>query len=452
MLRKPKLNHPRRGSAPQPLPGAASSVHLEALEPRALLATFIFCEVGGQPTPVTTGPYFVPKGGTLILDATPTFTECSPSLTFWWDLNRDGQFTQDEQGARKVLSWDQLVANYGAGVGGHDHSMQLTLQVQGYGAPVTHPVQVYFSRLEISLVGGSPAPVFDNTLQFKVRFTGDQSIDLEKLRQAAISVGPLTFSTGNWPASFVSATQSADGREVVATYQIMNPLGPIPDESVYTTYDVIFNSFPGDSNGLFDFTLPQSLVLKQGPIAPAPPKGVLHLRGSKKNDGFLVHGYKKLIGVRHNGKLRYYPSSKLKLILIETAGGNDSVYLFEVKTRVSVFGGQGDDTLQGADSPEALYGEDGNDSVVGMGGDDTLSGGAGDDALRGGTGRDRLIGGHGNDVFDALDRNEFFEVWRPERDFIHGGAGRDSLQSDDRDDRVLIEKLVKPTMPTFPWL
>ena len=62
-----------------------------------------------------------------------------------------------------------------------------------------------------------------------------------------------------------------------------------------------------------------------------------------------------------------------------------------------VFGGEGDDHIDGGSSADSLYGEEGDDTVEGGSGNDRLFGGEGDDVLDGGTGDDWLVGGEGND-------------------------------------------------------
>ena len=62
-----------------------------------------------------------------------------------------------------------------------------------------------------------------------------------------------------------------------------------------------------------------------------------------------------------------------------------------------IFGGEGDDYIDGGSSADTLYGEEGDDTVEGGSGNDRLFGGEGDDVLDGGTGDDLLVGGEGND-------------------------------------------------------
>ncbi len=69
-----------------------------------------------------------------------------------------------------------------------------------------------------------------------------------------------------------------------------------------------------------------------------------------------------------------------------------------------LFGGSGDDTIIGSDNgwdhPEHIFGGSGNDTINGGGGNDIIIGGAGDDDLTGGDGADTFTfwEGHGNDT------------------------------------------------------
>jgi hypothetical protein len=71
---------------------------------------------------------------------------------------------------------------------------------------------------------------------------------------------------------------------------------------------------------------------------------------------------------------------------------------FKPTARIMIYGGQGDDTITvgpGVYSPAYLFGGVGNDTMQGGSGNDVLVGGGGKDVLRGGAGRDVLIGGSG---------------------------------------------------------
>ncbi|MCM1552490.1 MAG: DUF2974 domain-containing protein, partial [Butyrivibrio sp.] len=72
----------------------------------------------------------------------------------------------------------------------------------------------------------------------------------------------------------------------------------------------------------------------------------------------------------------------------------------------SIYGGAGDDYLDGNMGNDTLYGGDGDDELYGNSGNDILVGGAGDDYLNGGWGVDTYIynRGDGNDVINNWDK------------------------------------------------
>lgn len=87
--------------------------------------------------------------------------------------------------------------------------------------------------------------------------------------------------------------------------------------------------------------------------------------------------------------------------------GNDRLSVYDGATsvplagdRTTMFGGAGNDTLQGDEGKERMFGGAGDDFLgqLGFGGDDSLYGGAGKDQLITGDGNSLLDGGTGSDV------------------------------------------------------
>ncbi len=84
-------------------------------------------------------------------------------------------------------------------------------------------------------------------------------------------------------------------------------------------------------------------------------------------------------------------------IFVYGQNGNDNITIDPAITRSAyVFGGTGNDTVNGGGGPDVLLGQDGND---------ILNGNAGRDILIGGGGTDNLNGGADDDVLDAGDVN-----------------------------------------------
>lgn len=119
-----------------------------------------------------------------------------------------------------------------------------------------------------------------------------------------------------------------------------------------------------------------------------------------------------------------------------------------------LYGGAGNDTLDGRNGDDELHGGSGDDLLIGGNHDDTLFGGSGDDVLHGnnhadllygGTGNDELYGGNHADVLfgggggDQLYGGQHGDTLMGDggSDYLDGGSGNDSLMGG-ADDDVLV--------------
>ena len=103
--------------------------------------------------------------------------------------------------------------------------------------------------------------------------------------------------------------------------------------------------------------------------------------------------------------------------------GNDTIAVDEANgamPAVTMFGGNGNDTITGGSGNDMLFGQAGDDTLIGKGGNDLLFGGAGNDTLIGGTGDDQMFGEAGNDRM----------IWNPGEgtDLMEGGDGNDTAE------------------------
>lgn len=118
---------------------------------------------------------------------------------------------------------------------------------------------------------------------------------------------------------------------------------------------------------------------------------------------------------------------------------------------VTLSGGFGNDSINGAEGNDNIDGGGDNDLLAGMGGNDSISGGAGDDRIAGGNGEDvisgdagadEVVGGLGRDVISGGEGND--QLWGDnglgeesdtgEGDYIDGGAGDDIIAGEAGDD------------------
>lgn len=96
-------------------------------------------------------------------------------------------------------------------------------------------------------------------------------------------------------------------------------------------------------------------------------------------------------------------SPTLEVLTVKTMGGDDWVQANAPPAALtySVYGGDGNDTLNGSNYSDLLYGEGGDDHIIAYAGDDVLDGGPGNDVLEGGPGLDRFLAGSGIDGGDV---------------------------------------------------
>ena len=110
-----------------------------------------------------------------------------------------------------------------------------------------------------------------------------------------------------------------------------------------------------------------------------------------------------------------------------------------------LYGGLGNDTVDGGEGSDSIWGDDGADRLIGGAGVDSIRGGvgndwisgddtgdslfgeAGNDSLDGGAGPDTLRGGDGADILDGDSSN----------DSLHGDAGNDTLTGGTGADRFV---------------
>src|SRR5581483_11340368 len=126
--------------------------------------------------------------------------------------------------------------------------------------------------------------------------------------------------------------------------------------------------------------------------------GLLTVQGTESADVISVTTNGTDIVVNDDGAISTFTPNGAFRVLVNAAGGDDSVDLSGISAPATIHGGAGNDTLIGGSASDSIAGGDGNDSISGKAGDDTVGGGTGDDTVGGGMGNDQLFGGLGNDV------------------------------------------------------
>jgi Ca2+-binding RTX toxin-like protein len=101
-----------------------------------------------------------------------------------------------------------------------------------------------------------------------------------------------------------------------------------------------------------------------------------------------------------------------------------------------IYGGSGDDTVTGAGDGDKLWGESGSDTLFGESANDSVWGGSGADILNGGGGSDKLYGGEGADALNGGAGNDGLHGHGGD-DELNGGTGNDSLFGHDGRDELI---------------
>ena len=134
------------------------------------------------------------------------------------------------------------------------------------------------------------------------------------------------------------------------------------------------------------------------------------------------------VTVNVNGAERTFTGADANRLTIRAGNGNDTINVApDVTVRLTLEGGDGNDTIRGGGGNDTIRGGGGDDTIEAAGGNDTVWGGAGRDYLNGSLGNDRLYGGIGDDVVYGGDGN----------DSIQGNAGDDYLDGSRGNDNVL---------------
>jgi CSLREA domain-containing protein len=132
---------------------------------------------------------------------------------------------------------------------------------------------------------------------------------------------------------------------------------------------------------------------------------IVNVQGTAENDQIFVRRgnapNEYLVHVNHQTPFVFTETAgQSTQLVIDALAGNDHVHVDRrVLLAMVLFGGEGNDLLQGGDGPGVLVGGPGHDVLHGGRGDDVLIGGDGHDLASGGGGRDILIGGA--TAFDA---------------------------------------------------
>jgi Ca2+-binding RTX toxin-like protein len=97
----------------------------------------------------------------------------------------------------------------------------------------------------------------------------------------------------------------------------------------------------------------------------------------------------------------------------------------------TIYGGAGNDKINGNNGNDLIYGGSGNDDINGNNHDDTIYGGSGNDTITGGNGTDVIIGGYGADTITATNNDTIrYLDLKDTNDIISGFVSGNSMKLD----------------------
>ena len=160
----------------------------------------------------------------------------------------------------------------------------------------------------------------------------------------------------------------------------------------------------------------------------------LTLAGTDAADTIAAEAAGGRIALTRNGQTVTFADGP-SFLNIDAGGGDDRVTLGEGLPFTYVFGGDGDDVIQGGPGRDTLSGGAGRNTIYGGDGPDRLNGSGGRDLLFGEAGHDRLYGRGGNDNLDGgggIDRlfagaGDDYLDGGSSADKLYGGPGADTL-------------------------
>lgn len=174
--------------------------------------------------------------------------------------------------------------------------------------------------------------------------------------------------------------------------------------------------------------------------ADNPGSSVLLVTGTSRNDVIVIEPRPvdhSQIRVKINGQVAgIFAAADVQRIEAFGLNGNDTIVVNATLIQsATLFGGNGNDSLFGGAGDDQLEGESGNDHLYGGRGNDTLCGDEGNDYLYGQNGNDTLFGEAGNDHLYGQADDDLL-IGGDNNDFLYGSSGNDQLFGQSGNDQL----------------
>ena len=296
-------------------------------------------------------------------------------------------------------TFDILIAESGSVIGASDG-----MSFQGDSITVTVYGEVYG-------MGDSGIEIFDPTVQFGRStiqnygnvYGASQGVYLDQTNCALFNSGTVSAPFGLYV--------SAPGTQVFNSGTITAAANSTTNYAVYSTFDNLYleNSgliqsddvaFSGGISVVGDILINSGTIIGTVELNDGDDTYLGREMGAAYDGVFGGIGNDYLQG---SGADDYFEGDGGQDTLIGNAGADS---LSGGSNNDTLIGGDGDDTLAGGAADDKLKGGDQDDLLDGGNGNDTLIGGRGEDTLIGGSGQDSLTGGADADVFQFLSASE----------------------------------------------
>jgi Ca2+-binding RTX toxin-like protein len=323
------------------------------------------------PTAAAGGPYAVAEGQPVHLDGSGSSDPDGDTLTYSWDVNGDGTFT-DATGAAPVLSWSQLSA-LGVSDGPGTFHPQVRLS-DGKAAAVTSTATTLtvLNTAPVAFIGGSASAAGGLKVTLVFSATDPSVPDQQAGFSYLVHWGD---GTSNGPVHGGDAWSGTHTYAAAGSYAV----------TVTAT----------DKDGAASDPATRTIAVTSRVTDICGTGKTLFVGGSAGDDVITVRpgAVDGTVAVVVDGVAQTVPSGFARLV-VRAGAGNDSVTVTGLSSvRRMLYGEAGDDVLSGGGGPSVLVGGDGRDTLAGGSARDVIIGGAGVDIATGGAGDDLLIDG-----------------------------------------------------------